>query len=177
MGAELSLLLDTEVEVEGVTSGVVWEHLRVMGAVSATDLAVTAGWGRSDKEGKVFPGRGKQEVRDWSSTEWGAIKSGLEANGVSENRAQFMLGRAVDVFINDKTKWTAVPERVWEYYLGGYQVLKKWLSYREKPILERDLIKEEAREFTKTVRRLSAIVLLADALDANYLTARDAAGV
>ena len=25
----------------------------------------------------------------------------------------------------------AVPAAVWEYTIGGYQVLKKWLSYRE----------------------------------------------
>jgi hypothetical protein len=28
-----------------------------------------------------------------------------------------------------------VPEPVWNYTLGGYQVLKKWLSYRESALL------------------------------------------
>jgi hypothetical protein len=28
-----------------------------------------------------------------------------------------------------------VPSRVWAYTLGGYQVIKKWLSYREHDVL------------------------------------------
>jgi hypothetical protein len=27
--------------------------------------------------------------------------------------------------------WRNVLARVWGYYIGGYQVIKKWLSYRE----------------------------------------------
>ena len=33
--------------------------------------------------------------------------------------------------------WCNVPAAVWRYKLGGYQVLKKWLSYRERNILAR----------------------------------------
>ena len=66
-----------------------------------------------------------------------------------------------------------MPKEAWEYYLGGYQVLKKWLSYREhgpegKPILGRALTKEEARTFTDIARRLAALVRLHPALDQNY---------
>ncbi len=53
-------------------------------------------------------------------------------------------------------------------YIGGYQVIKKWLSYREKPILGRGLKTEEAREITGTARRIAAIILLQPQLDANY---------
>ena len=28
-----------------------------------------------------------------------------------------------------------MPANVWEYYIGGYQVIKKWLSYREQELL------------------------------------------
>ena len=34
------------------------------------------------------------------------------------------------------TRWSNVPSNVWGYKLGGYQVLKKWLSYRESKVLE-----------------------------------------
>jgi Type ISP C-terminal specificity domain len=71
--------------------------------------------------------------------------------------------------------WHAVPERVWEFYIGGYQVLKKWLSYREEPLLGRALTKEEAREVTGIARRVAAVVLMTDELDANYVAIRDAA--
>lgn len=41
-----------------------------------------------------------------------------------------------------------MPEAVWNYTPGGYQVLKKWLSYREAPLLGLPLTAEEAHDFT-----------------------------
>ena len=70
--------------------------------------------------------------------------------------------------LNDRAYWRCVPLRVWEYTIGGYQVLKKWLSYRERPLLGRDLKPDEARHFTEVARRIAAILLLSPALDANY---------
>lgn len=60
------------------------------------------------------------------------------------------------------------PARVWEYTIGGYPVIKKWLSYREEKVLERPLRLEEVREVTGMARRIAAILLLQPALDANY---------
>ena len=34
--------------------------------------------------------------------------------------------------LNERALWRCVPAAVWNYKLGGYQVLKKWLSYREQ---------------------------------------------
>ena len=62
----------------------------------------------------------------------------------------------------------ACPQRVWTYTIGGYQVIKKWLSYRERPLLGRDLTVDEARYVTEMARRIAAILLLEPALDANY---------
>jgi type ISP restriction-modification system protein len=66
-----------------------------------------------------------------------------------------------------------VPAQVWDYRIGGYQVLKKWLSYREENVLGRSLTKDEAREVSGMVRRLAAIILMTDQLHANYASARD----
>jgi hypothetical protein len=52
--------------------------------------------------------------------------------------------------------------------VAPYQVIKKWLSYREEDILGRPLTVEEAREVMNIARRLAAILLLQPALDANY---------
>ena len=41
---------------------------------------------------------------------------------------------------------------------GMAQVLKKWLSYRERSILERPLAPEEVQHFTDTARRIAAIL-------------------
>jgi hypothetical protein len=66
-----------------------------------------------------------------------------------------------------------VPERVWLYTMGGYQVLKKWLSYREAALLGRPLKPEEAGYFRDVARRIAAILLLGPQLDANYEAIRD----
>ena len=52
--------------------------------------------------------------------------------------------------------------------IGGYQVIKKWLSYREHKLLGRTLTVEEVREVMNIARRITAILLLEPALDANY---------
>jgi hypothetical protein len=64
-----------------------------------------------------------------------------------------------------------VPAAVWDYKIGGFQVLRKWLSYREKRVFGRDLTTGEARVFIDITRRLTSLVLLGPKLDANYLEA------
>ena len=54
---------------------------------------------------------------------------------------------------------------VWNYKLGGYQVLKKWLSYREHKILTRPLNLDEVQHFTNTARRIAAILELTAVTD------------
>ena len=65
-----------------------------------------------------------------------------------------------DIYLNDRAYWRNVPAVVWRYKLGGYQVLKKWLSYRERNILGRPLHPEEVQHFTDTARRIAAILLV-----------------
>jgi hypothetical protein len=78
----------------------------------------------------------------------------------------------IDVYLNETTYWRSVPSDVWEYTLGGYQVLKKWLSYRETAVLGRPLKPEEAREFMHIARRIAALLALNEALDENYVLSR-----
>ena len=58
-----------------------------------------------------------------------------------------------------------MPAAVWDYKLGGYQVLKKWLSYRERPVLGRPLLTQEVQHFAETAGRVAAILLLTTNLD------------
>ena len=55
--------------------------------------------------------------------------------------------------------WRNIPVAVWNYKLGGYQVLKKWLSYRERDVLGRSLRPEEVQYFTHTARRIMNLIL------------------
>ena len=77
-------------------------------------------------------------------------------------------GPTCDVCLNGRAYWKNVPIRVCEYTLGGYQVMKKWLSYRELELLGRGLSMDEARYVTEMARRIAALLLLGPALDANY---------
>ena len=65
--------------------------------------------------------------------------------------------KTFDVYLNAQTYWRNVPAAVWRYKLGGYQVLKKWLSYREQAVLGRAIKPEEVQHFTDTARRIAAI--------------------
>ena len=81
-----------------------------------------------------------------------------------------MLGETTcDVWMNGSSYWRNLPERVWELKIGGYQVIKKWLSYREHTTLDRALTEEEVGHIQATARRLAAILLLGPQLDTNYL--------
>ena len=73
-----------------------------------------------------------------------------------------------DVYLNDVAYWKNVPLRVWEYTIGGYQVIKKWLSYREEKLLGRPMTKDEVRWVQEMASRITAILLLEPALDENY---------
>ena len=64
-----------------------------------------------------------------------------------------------DVYLNECAYWRNLPPAVWTYKLGGYQVLKKWLSYRERPLLARPLAPEEVQHFTDTARRIAMVGL------------------
>jgi len=72
------------------------------------------------------------------------------------------------VHLNDHLELRNVPKRVWEYNIGGYQVLKKWLSYREHRVLRRSLEATEAGNYRDLVRRVGLLVALSPSLDENY---------
>jgi hypothetical protein len=160
LGREIAALLDTETPVPGVTSGTVRSELKTIASVARTDgqplaaadLALTAGWGSSGQGGVTMPGKGRVENRTASAAE---AASGLGA-------------KTHDVYLNDRACWRHVPPNVWNYTLGGYQVLKKWLSYREQSLLGRRLTLDEVKAFTAIARRIAALLMLRDRLDANY---------
>jgi len=157
LGRQVADLLDTEQGVPGVTAGAIRHELRGVASLrridgkpldSGNDLKLKAGWGHAGKDGVIMPGRGKLLLRERSAKEHSELARGLAALGIPEDMALARLGASVvDVYLNDHCAWTNVPERVWELYIGGYQVIKKWLSYREHDgILKRPLTLGEAEE-------------------------------
>lgn len=179
LGRRLAELLDPERPVPGVTAGALRPELRAIGVISRigggnldpsrNELAVTAGWGHAGQGGVSMPARGKAVAREYTPEERAVIAAGAEALGLAPDEAFRQLGETTfDVYLNDVAYWRNVPERVWTYTIGGYQVIKKWLSYREQKIVGRDLRPEEVEEVRDMTRRIAAILLLQPALDANY---------
>ena len=142
-GREIAALFDPETPVPGVTQAPLRPGLAAIAVPATTsgrnmasgDFALTAGWGHVGASGAVMPGQGRVTER----------------------------GSVFDVHLNDAAFWRGVPAAVWRYRLGGYQVLKKWLSYRERPILGRDLTPGEVQHFTDTARRIVALLAASSA--------------
>jgi hypothetical protein len=187
LGRELVALLDPEASVHGVTVGTIRPELKCVGVVSregggtlnpeANDLAVTSGWGHAGQNGVTMPGKGRADDRAYTPAEQAAIEDGARALGLKPADATRLLGDTTfDVYLNAVAYLRNIPAHVWGYTLGGYQVIKKWLSYREKGLLGRDLTLDEAREVMNIARRIAAIRLLEPALDANYAEAQRATG-
>lgn len=145
LGRQVAALLDVEQDVPGVTTGDPRAELRGIAELTTVDnrppdFNVNVNWGYFGSRSAVMPGRGRTNEHD----------------GV------------IDVYLNDSTYWRGIPAEVWAYTLGGYQVLKKWLSYRETDVLGRPLRADEARTFMHIARRIAALLALNEQLDANY---------
>ena len=152
-GRELARLLDPDAPVDGVTTGTLRPEVAAVARpatvdgrhMAGDDFALTAGWGHYGVGGAVMPGQGRLVERPFTADERAALPA---------------LGETTfDVHLNDRAHWANVPAAVWSYRLGGYQVLKKWLSYRERPVLGRPLHPDEVQHFTDTARRIAAIVM------------------
>ena len=160
-GRELAALLDPETPVPGVTTGTLRPEVASIAVpstadgrnMSGDDFVLTAGWGHFGTGDAVMPGQGRASERDYTAGEREVLGDAVAVLGDA----------TVDVYLNDNTRWTNVPAAVWNYKLGGYQVLKKWLSYRENKVLGRPLLPEEVQHFTDTARRIAAILGLVGA--------------
>ncbi|MBI2299520.1 MAG: N-6 DNA methylase [Armatimonadetes bacterium] len=174
LGRRLADLLDPDTPVRGITSGNLRADIRVLGPICRTgddplDLSITANWGYPGREGVVMPAKGRAVQRAYTAAEEEAITAGAAALGLDAETALHHLGpNMLDVYLNDHAYWSGIPANVWGYHIGGYQVIKKWLSYRDLSVLGRELTPEEAREVSHVARRIAAILLLEPELDANY---------
>ena len=114
------------------------------------DFALTAGWGHFGSGDAVMPGQGRVVERTYTSAERTALGDAVATLGET----------TFDIYLNASAYWRNVPANVWTYKLGGYQVLKKWLSYRERDILGRPLSPEEVQHFTNTARRIGNLLFV-----------------
>ena len=155
-GRELAQLLDSDTPVPGVTEGALRPEIAAIAVPSTVDgrnmtgddFALTAGWGHFGQGEAVMPGQGRVVERPYTPEERAALGAALPALGET----------TFDIHLNDRAYWRNVPAAVWGYKLGGYQVLKKWLSYRERGVLGRALSASEVAHFAETARRVAALL-------------------
>ena len=156
-GRELAALLDPDTPVPDVTSGKLRPEIAAIAVPATThghnmlgdDFGLTAGWGHFGSGQAVMPGQGRAVERAYAGSERTALGAGLETLGET----------TFDIHLNDNAYWRNVPAAVWNYRLGGYQVLKKWLSYRQRKVLGRELKVEEVGYFSEMAKRISAILM------------------
>ena len=130
-GRTLARLLDTEADATDLLDHSIAAPTKLDGSqMENDDFKITAGWGHHGQNKTVMPGQGKLTQHP----------------------------HTVDIYLNPNTYWQNIPTKVWQYRLGGYQVLKKWLSYRDHKVLNRPLKLDEVQHFTQTARRIAAIL-------------------
>ena len=157
-GRQLAALLDPDTPVPGVTTGTLRPEIAVIAVPATThghnmtgdDFALTAGWGHYGTGDAVMPGHGRLVEREYTADERAALGDTIAALGET----------TFDVYLNARAFWRNVPAAIWGYKLGGYQVLKKWLSYRERGVLGRVLSPEEVLYLAEMARRVERILVL-----------------
>ena len=165
-GRQLAALLDSDTPVPGVTEPIpgapsgstLRPEIAAIAVPSTTDggnmtpddFALTAGWGHFGSGQAVMPGQGRAIERPYTDHERAALGDAVHTLGHT----------TFDIYLNDRAYWRNIPSAVWTYKLGGYQVLKKWLSYRDHKVLSRPLHPQEVQHLTNTTRRITAILML-----------------
>lgn len=182
-GERIAELLDVDHPVDGVTrlgddaDAGFWRTLAAARTEESSSLDDPAarqlrGWASVQRGHVVMPATGQVSVApeaSWPPESLDALAArwSLKADDVAS-----LLGSPVRVHLNSRSWWDQVPRRAWELRIGGYSVLRKWLSYRDSAATGEPLSLAQVREFTDIVRRLTALLLLATVCDRHYEAAR-----
>jgi predicted AlkP superfamily pyrophosphatase or phosphodiesterase len=85
---------------------------------------------------------------------------GIGDNQVTEVTYNSELQR---VYINKQSYFTDIPPHIWEFKIGGYQVLDKWLKDRKNA--KRELSIEEINHYQKIVIALTETLQIMEEID------------
>lgn len=76
----------------------------------------------------------------------------------------FYDNRTRRIYINGKQYFEGIERKVWEYQIGGYQVLSKWLKYR----IRRELTFGDIKHFCRIVAVIRETIKIQDKIDDLY---------
>ncbi len=143
LGAQLAALLDPDTPIAGITEGEPRPALRAIAvpttAPARARLAPLRGLGQPHQQGIAMPGRGRIETRGYTPDD--------VVTGSRDRRCRTMIVAAIS-----GPRSGRAGSRI-----GGYQVIKKWLSYRDHVIIDRALTAEEVAHIQHTARRLAVL--------------------
>ena len=81
--------------------------------------------------------------------------------GKGENKVEKVVYKEGKVSINRDQYFDGVPEEIWQYQIGGYQVCDKWLKDRKGRILSLD----DIRHYCKVVTSIGKTIQIQKAID------------
>lgn len=85
-------------------------------------------------------------------------------HGTNSNTVEKREYKEDRVFINDSQYFDNVTPEVWDYYIGGYQVLEKWLKDRKG----RSLSAEDIKHYCRMVTALAKTIEIQKQIDGLY---------
>ena len=85
--------------------------------------------------------------------------------GLNEVEKREYIKKEKKLYINDKQHFTGIDSEIWEYYIGGYQILDKWIKDR----IGKNLSREEVEHYLKVITSLRRTVELQKKIDGLYL--------
>ena len=157
LGEQLAFLLDPRHDAIAIVNDLLGEEMKTLavirrvgsGSVRESDLVVEYNYFGSAM-GK-WEKRALEETETWHP-EWGASTG--------------------DLYLNDRIFLSHVPQAVWQYEMGGYPVIKKWLGYRDARHRDSDpLYIAELTHLRGMVHCIGAILALWPMLDNAYAEA------
>jgi predicted helicase len=132
-----------------------WQLVGLGGALIALHLLDLSGLERPDRSGVSFPIPGDNRVK-----RRGGFPTFIPA-GESRTKTSDVAERNL-VYINLTQYFAGVPEEVWAFEVGGYQVLHKWLKDRKGRVLSYG----ELAHYQQIVIALQETLRVMDAVDA-----------
>jgi hypothetical protein len=167
LGERIAALLNPDEAVAGVSTEPAMLPYAAIATLAHTDGAVgeyaAVHWGYPRKNNAIMPGPGRVVRRAYTAEE----KNLLHDHHLGA--AEKALGTSTcDIYLNEHVYWKNIPTHVWSYTIGNYQVLKKWLSYRDVRVIGRPLTADELAAVRSIARRIAALLLLSPQLDAGY---------
>jgi predicted helicase len=120
---------------------------------------------RHDKLFKNLATQGEQLVNLHllKSDEFNQLTTTYEGEGDNQVSQVIYNDQLQRVYINPKKYFANIPKQIWEFKIGGYQVLEKWLKDRKK--CDRALSEEDIIHYQKIVVALQQTLTIMTEID------------